>query len=212
MPPIPVTGPLPLILVFDGRLYKDQLKLPEMLDYLIDKGSIPPVAALMLDNVDRSELVCQADFAAYVANQIIPWFRASYPVSTDPLQTIVLGSSNGGLAAVYLAFLYPNLFGNVFSQTGWFRWSPDRDPEHHWLARQIAAGQKVPVRFWLQVGNLEVAQMKDGGPTQLAANQYMRDTLRAKGYVVSYQEYSGGHDASSLEYPLAKGLTEILNS
>ncbi len=210
MPPARMTTPLPMLVVFDGRLYKDQLKLPEMLDYLIDKGQIPPIAALMLDNVDRSELICQPEFASMVAGQIIPWFRARYPIIDHPSRTVVMGSSYGGLAAVYSAFRYPNIFGNVFSQTGWFRWRPEGDPSHHWLTRQLAAAQKLPVRFWLQVGNLETASMTDGGPTQLAANQYMRDTLQAKGYFVSYQEYSGGHDASSLEYPLAQMLIEIL--
>ena len=101
--------------------------------------------------------------------------------------------------------------GTVFSQTGWFRWRPEGDPEHHWLTRQLAAAPKLRLRFWLQVGNLEVAQMLDGGPSQLAANRNLRDALHAKGYFVAYQEYSGGHDASSLGFPLAQALTEILS-
>ena len=187
------------------------LKLPEMLDYLIGRGHIPPIAALMVDNSDRGELLCMPEFADYIANDVIPWLRATYPITTDPLQTIVLGSSFGGLAAVFLAFKYPDIFGTVFSQGGWFRWHPEGDPEYHWLTRQLAAAPKLPLRFWLQVGNLEVAQMLDGGPSQLAANQYLRDILQANGYLVSYQEYSGGHDSSSLEFPLAQGLIEILH-
>lgn len=74
----------------------------------------------------------------------------------------------------------------------------------------MTEADKVPVAFWLQVGNLEVAQMLDGGPTHLAANQYMLDTLQAKGYPVSYREHSGVHDASSLEFPQAQALIEIL--
>ena len=110
-----------------------------------------------------------------------------------------------------MAFKFPQGFGVVLSQTGWFRWHPEGDPEYHWLARQITQAAKLPVAFWLQVGNLEIAQMLDGGPSQLVANQYMRDSLQAKGYQVTYQEYSGGHDASSLEFPLAQALIEILN-
>jgi enterochelin esterase family protein len=212
MPSAPTENLLPVIAVFDGRLYKDQLKLPEMLDCLISRGHIPPVAALLVDNIDRNELLCQLDFADYMGKKVISWLRTTYPVTRDPHQTVIMGSSLGGLAASYLAFQYPQVFGTVLSQTGWFRWHPENDPEHHWLARQFAAAPKLPIRFWLQVGNLEVAQMLDGGPSQLAANQYFRDTLQEKGYFVSYQEYSGGHDASSLEFPLSQALTEILNS
>jgi enterochelin esterase family protein len=209
-PPTEVTHQLPVLVVFDGRLYKDQLKLPEMLDYLIGTGKIPPVAALLVDNMDRTELVCQAEFAGYMTKQVLPWLRASYPITEDARQTIIAGSSYGGLGAAYLAFQYPEVWGNVLSQTGWFRWHPEDETEHHWLARQLVTAPKLPIRFWLQVGNLETAQMLDGGPSQLAANQYFRDTLRAKGYEVFYSEYSGGHDASSLEFPLAQGLIEIL--
>jgi enterochelin esterase family protein len=211
MPPIRMTTLLPVLVVFDGRLYKDQLKLPEMLDYLIGNRQIPPIIALLVDNTDRSELLCKPEFADYIGNEVIPWLRATYPITPDPFQTIVAGSSFGGLAAAFLALKHPHIFGTVLSQTGWFRWHPEDDPGFHWLARQFAATPKLPLRFWIQVGNLEVAQMSDGGPSQLAANQHFRDTLQAKVYFVSYQEYSGGHDASSLEFPLAQALTEILN-
>ena len=140
----------------------------------------------------------------------MPWLRASYPISNDPHENIVLGSSLGGLAAAFLAFSHPAIWGTVLSLTGWFRWHPEVDSEHHWLARQFSSSPKLPLRFWLQVGNLEVAQMLDKGPTQLDANRHLRDVLQGKGYELSYHEYSGGHDASSLEFLLAKALTEIL--
>jgi enterochelin esterase-like enzyme len=211
LPPALLMPSLPVVVVFDGRQYKDMLHLPEMLDYLITQGHIPPVAALLVDNLDRRELLCQSEFADYIANKVLPWLRDTYSVTNEPHQTVLIGSSYGGLAAAFVAFKFPQRFGVVLSQTGWFRWHPEEDPEFHWLARQMAKKDKVPVAFWLQVGNLEIAQMLDGGPTQLAANRYMRDVLQTKGYEVSYQEYSGGHDLSSLEFPLAQALVEILD-
>jgi enterochelin esterase-like enzyme len=211
LPAATLTHSLPLLVVLDGRQYKDMLHLPEMLDDLIAQGQIPPVVALMVDNLDRTELLCRSEFAEYMANMVLPWMRDTYLFTSDPSETIVIGSSYGGLAAAFLSFQYPQIFGVVLSQTGWFRWYPEDNQQHHWLARQIAEAEKVPVEFWLQVGNLETARLLDGGPTQMAANQYMRDTLKAKGYQVSYREYSGGHDVSSLEFPLAQALIEILN-
>jgi len=210
MPPMLVTAPLAALLVFDGQVYKDMLKLPEMLDYLIERGEIQPAAALMIDHPDRSELLCNAEFAGYITNLVLPWFRAAYPITTDAQQTTLVGASYGGLGAAFLAFQNPHIYGSVISQTGWFRWHPDGDDEHHWLARQYAAAPRLPVRFWLQAGNLETAQMLDGGPSQLAANQRFRDTLQAREYSLSYHEYSGGHDASSLEFPLAQALKDRL--
>lgn len=204
------TTPLPGLLFLDGRIYKDQFQLAKILDYLITSDHIPPVAALMLDNEDRRELLCRPDFNAYVAQQVMPWFRSTFPVSKEPRQSFAVGSSYGGLGVVYLAYTHPAVFGGILSQTGWFRWHPEDDPAYHWLARQIANGPKVPVRFWLQVGSLETAQMLDGGPSQRDANRFMRDTLLEKGYAVSYEEYSGGHDTTSLEYPLARAVTDML--
>ncbi|HEU4745475.1 MAG TPA: hypothetical protein VFS61_09575, partial [Anaerolineales bacterium] len=100
----------------------------------------------------------------------------------------------------------------VLSQTGWFRWHPEADHEHHWLTRQFRDAPHLPLRWWLQVGKLEVARMLDGGPSQLAANRNLRDILQARNYFVSYHEYSGGHDASSLEHPLTKALIDIFEN
>jgi enterochelin esterase-like enzyme len=210
-PAVTTSAPLPVLVVFDGRLYKDQLYLPQILDYWINLGRIPPLLALMVDSRDRSELQCRHDYAAYIAGEVMPWLRSHYATTVDPCQTVVLGSSYGGLAAAFLANRFPALFGLVFAQSGWFRWRPEGDSEHHWLARQFAVTPRRSVAFWLQVGNLEVAQMADGGPSQLEANRTLHATLVAKGYAVRYCEYSGGHDASSLEYPLAQGLLELFS-
>jgi enterochelin esterase family protein len=212
-PPAAGAGPYPLLLVFDGRSYKDQVRLPAILDYLIAERRLPPLVALFLDNPERwQELTCRPDFAAYVAGEILPWVRANYPVTSEAAQTAVLGSSLGGLFAAYLGLSYPDLFQVVLSQTGWFRWRPDGDPEFEWLARQFVAAPRLPLRFHLDVGVLENARMLDDGPTQLLANRHMRDVLQAKGYPLDYVEYSGGHDFSSLEYPLAEALVRLLGS
>lgn len=199
-------GGYPLLITFDGRLYKDLLDLPAMLDYLVATGQIPPVIALFVDNPNRQELLCDPAFADYMAYQVMPWLYEHFPVTHNPAQTVVTGSRYGGLAAAYLALRHPQRFGKVLAQSGWFRWRPAGDPEFHWLARQYAQAPTLPLRFYLDVGNLEVAQMGDGGPTQLAANRYLRDVLVAQGYSVQYSEYSGGHDDSSLASPLFAAL------
>lgn len=202
-------GGYPLLVAFDGRLYKDLLQLPAMLDHLVASGQIPPMIALFIDNCNRQELVCNPAFAELMAHQVMPWLRTNFPVTTDPAQTVLTGSSFGGLAAAYVGLRYPHLFGKILSQTGWFRWRPAGDADFHWLARQYAASPHLPLRFYLDVGTLEVAQMRDGGPTQLEANRHMCAVLRAKGYPVHYVEYSGGHDSSSLTAPLWAALIHL---
>ena len=184
--------------------------MPAMLDHLVATGQIPPLIALFVDTPNRQELLCEPAFADYLVQRLMPWLRENFPVTTDPAQTVLTGSSYGGLAAVYLGLRHPQLFGKILSQTGWFRWRPAGDPDFHWLARQVAQSPLLPLRFYLDVGTLEVAQMRDGGPTQLAANRHLRDVLLRKGYPVTYVEYSGGHDSSSLESPLFAALLQML--
>lgn len=207
-PPQPNAGPYPLLLTFDGRAYKEMLQLPRILDWLIAERRIPPLIALLLDNPQRDqELPCNPTFVDYLVTRILPWLRDNYPVTQEPMQTVVTGSSFGGLAAVYCGLRYPSIFGKILSQTGWFRWRPEGDAEFEWLARQFVTAPLLPLRVYLDVGNLEVARMADNGPNQVTVNRHLRDVLQAKGYPVRYVEYSGGHDYSSLAYPLTEALS-----
>ena len=210
LPSSPVPPPYSLLVVFDGRFAAEIFELPKMLDVRIAEGKIRPTLAVLIDNPDRSELNCVPKFADYLVRQVVAWARAAFPVSYDPKRTVISGSSFGGLCAAYLGLCYPDVFGRVLSQSGWFRWHPGNDPEHGWLARQFVANPPQPVRFYLDVGVLENARMLDGGPSQLVANRHMRDVLRAKGYEVIYREYSGGHDYSSQQTPFFDALPLVL--
>jgi enterochelin esterase family protein len=206
-PALPSPEPHPLLVVFDGRQYKDLLHLPRILDALIAAADIPPVVVLFVDTPQRDvDLPCNPEFAAWVANELLPWAWAALPVSDRAADTIALGCSYGGLAAAYLALRYPERVGGVISQTGWFRWAPPEDPALEWLPRQYAAAPRLPVNFHLSAGVLETARMRDGGVTQRETNRRFHALLREKGYRVHYDEYHGGHDYSSLAEPLREAL------
>jgi enterochelin esterase-like enzyme len=202
--------PYSLLVVFDGHLAFDFWRLPQMLDYLIAQQQISPVVALFVDTPDRRELLCVPEFADCVAQRIVPWGRSTFAVTQDTAHTVISGASYGGLCAAYTGMRHSEVFGGVLSQTGWFRWHPDREHEHEWLARQYIGSPKLPLRFYMDVGILETARMVDSGPSQLVANRYMRDVLRAKGYEVIYREYGGGHDYSSTSNPLFDALPLML--
>lgn len=205
-----IPSPYSLLLVFDGRLAVDMLHMPSMLDLRLSEGKIRPTVTLFIDTPDRAELICVPEFADYVTRQIIPWARSTFPLTQDAARTVICGASYGGLCAAYHALHHPDIFGGVLSQTGWFRWHPQNDNEHQWLAREFINHPVQPVRFYLDAGVLETARMMDGGPSQLVANRHMRDVLRAKGYEVQYREYSGGHDSSSTQNPLFDALPLLL--
>ncbi len=71
------------------------------------------------------ELPCNPSFVDFLVQELPPWVRERYHVTTDPAKTIVAGQSYGGLAAAYAGFCHSDVFGNALSQSGSFWWKPE---------------------------------------------------------------------------------------
>ena len=207
-----VFEPCGLLVLFDGSAWQNALPVPAILDNLLAERRIQPLIALLVDSPgDKrlADLLCSERFARFVAAELVPWARRHYRLAPDPARAIVGGQSAGGLAAAYSALRYPDVFGNVLSQSGSFWWHPSDDDEHEWLARQFANTSRLPLRFYQEVGLLETHSTPGAGPTQLLANRHLRDVLRAKGYPVTYGEFNGGHDFLGWRRTLADGLIAL---
>jgi enterochelin esterase family protein len=194
--------PYPLIVAFDGADYRDTMPLPQILDTLLATGRAPAFVALLVDDSSSAtriaELGNSARMVQLLAAQLVPWVRRGWHVTADPHRVIVTGSSAGGLAAAFVAFARPDLFGNVWSQSGAF-WrgaeGSNRAP-WEWLTQQVAASPRKDVRFVLDVGALEDhATLGGRGPNFRDANRRLRNALSAKGYDVTYTEVPGGNHA-----------------
>ncbi len=213
-------APYGLLIVLDGEAYGSNAKytvIPTstILNNLIASEKIPPLVAVLVDNIGRrmSDLPCSAPFADFLAKELVPWVRNNYHVGDDPSRVIVCGSSAGGLCAAYCGLKYPEVFGCVLSQSGWFAYTPDlprsMNPDYAtetgWLIRQFATTSKRPLRFYLEVGRFERFFLSD----TVAENRRMRDVLEAKGYPVTYSEYDGGHNYVCWRGSLADGLIAL---
>ena len=204
------TGPAyPLLVEFDAEAVTGLVPLPLILDELIAAKKIPPVVALFIGNIDRTkDLSANPAFADVVALDLVPWMRDRYHATTDPRRTVISGISLGGLAAAYVASRHPETFSNVLSQSGSFWWGPDgAEPEA--TARELATSAKLPLRFWTEVGTLEVGG-KD--TTMLAANRHLRDVLTLRGYDVSFHEFAGNHTYAAWRGTIADGLIALFGT
>ena len=96
------------------------------------------------------------------------------------------------------------------TRTGGFGWKPEQEADWEWLTRRIGESPGRPIRFYLDVGELETVPQFGTGPSAREANRHLRDVLRAKGYAVHYAEFPGGHDFIWWRGTLADGLRALL--
>ena len=205
----------PFVVLFDGNSYLRSAALPTQLDNLIADGAIPPLVAFLVGRIDREhrnrELPPNPEFARFVAEELMPALRREYRLSAAPAQAVIGGASYGALAATAIAQRYPQVFGSVLSQSGSFWWHPGFVlPEDDafrqqvgWLPRTFASGPRLPLRFYVEVGKAEGANM-------VLPNRFFRDVLTARGYGVVYREFGGGHEYVSWRDGLARGLIALL--
>jgi enterochelin esterase family protein len=217
--------PYGLLVLTDGGIYVNTARVATTLDNLIAAGLIPPLVAVMVDNPDRwRELSCNSAYADFLAQEIVPWARANYHATNRPEQTIIGGTSLGGLQAGCVGLKHAEVFGNVLSQSGDFKWKPDGEKEWEWLNRQFAASSRLPLRFSFEAGLMEgtwwwrdlMARLPNPppanliDPTFLATNRNLRDTLLSKGYSVHYTEFNGNHGMFNWRGTLASHLIALV--
>ena len=217
--------PYGLLVLTDGGIWVNAGRVATTLDNLIAAGLIPPLVAVMVDNPNRwRELSCNSKYADFLAQEIVPWARANYHATDRPEQTIIGGTSLGGLQAACVGLKHSEVFGNVLSQSGDFKWKPDGEKEWEWLKRQFAASPRLPLRFSFEAGLLEgtwwwrdlmlklpnppPATLID--PTFLATSRNLRDTLQSKGYSVHYTEFNGNHGMLNWRGTLASHLIALV--
>lgn len=209
--------PYPLIVAFDGTQYQDSMPLARVLDSLVPIGAAPPFVAVLIDDsagpVRIADLGNASRMVSFLANQLLPLVRERWHVARDPGHSIITGASAGGLAAAYVAFTRPDLFGNVWSQSGafWRGAEGSNSPPYEWLTSQVTASPRKPVRFYLDVGEMEDHPTLGGsGPNFRDATRRFHQALVAKGYEVTYTEVPGGNHAEQWWRPrMAVGIVAL---
>jgi enterochelin esterase family protein len=198
----------PLLVLFDGD--RNSMWMPKVLDLMIARHQIPALVAVMTDestpSIRNSELPCNQQFADFLAQELVPWMRTTYGAGVSARQTIVAGSSYGGLASVFAGIRHPEVFGSVISLSGSFFWKPDGDFRPEWLTQQVSNGPRLPLHFYLEVGLME------GQAMEIDTNRRMAEALKAKGYPMGYAEFDGGHSYLTWSQGMVNGLTWLAHA
>lgn len=203
---------LPLLLTFDGGEYVGSIPVPTILDNLIAARRIAPMIAVFVGSAENqrdAELDQNERYAEFLATELVPSLRAKYRLATSPAGNVVAGSSMGGLAAAFVAFRHPELFGNVLSQSGAFMFGALGESEAEKMKREIETSPKRDVGFYLEAGIYEVGRLENGVDL-LTSNRHLRDALKAKGYRLTYDEFAGGHSDLNWRSGYARGLLSLV--
>ena len=222
--------PFHLLIVFDGKAFIDFTLTPQILDNLHAEEKIPPSIAIFIHNYSGysrgRDLLCQPQFADFIVKELLPWAHEKYNISSNPAHSVLVGSSSGGLAASFIGFKHPEMFRNILSQSGfyqwypgnpWFKyslqfygddyvqwWSKEDEKEEEWLTKQYLQNEKLDLKFYINVGNLETRAIR--------TIQNFHKMLQKKGYTHFYKEFPGGHEYIAWQTYLPEGLIYLIGS
>lgn len=195
-------GPVPLLVVYDGPDYLQRARLATVVENLIAARRMSPVAMALLQN-GRSrrhlEYICSDATVSWLDREVLPLARKHLKlidIEEKPGSYGVLGSSAGGIMAMYTGLRMPEIFGKVLSQSGVFSLE-GRDLAVVDLVRYRHAHD---LKIWMDIGRMDEL---------LEDNRCMVALLNEKGYSVSYREFSGGHNYTSWRDDLWRGLEEM---
>ncbi|MBE2234110.1 MAG: esterase family protein [Anaerolinea sp.] len=197
-----VEQPTPLLLVYDGPDYLRRASLATLVDNLIAQRRIRPIALAMLANGRGSRMAEYAGSDAtlgFVHELVLPAARQQLDlidITQEPGAFGVMGASMGGLMALATGLRLPQLFGRVLSQSGAFHLGPYPTT----AVELVEQGPVRPLRIWLDVGRYEEL---------LASNRDTHALLQARGYEVSYREFSAGHNYTAWRDDLWRGLEAL---
>jgi predicted alpha/beta superfamily hydrolase len=180
--------------LFDGAtsfIPGQEWRVDETAQRLIAAGKIEPLIIVGVYNTkDRMDEYTPAADAKYklggkadlygrmLVEELKPFIDSQYRTKPDAKHTGLAGSSLGGLASLYLALKYPNVFGRagVVSPSVWFAGK-------HILHYVESLPKKPNVRIWIDIGTKEGRTPEEAQQTVDDA-RLLRDALVKKGWRV----------------------------
>jgi enterochelin esterase-like enzyme len=203
-----VDQPVPLVVVWDGKDYLRRVRLPVIVDNLIDQKRIHPVALAMIDNGGPARVVeyaCSEASLAFLMVSVFPLAQSqlnlldykTHPGAGEPRGGAygVLGASMGGLMALFTALHVPEIFGKALCQSGAYEfWGPN--DLVFGLARQA---NPKDFRLWLNVGLYDFRSL-------MKADRHMQTLLTEHGFTFEHRQYPAGHNYPAWRDEVWRGL------
>ena len=172
----------PVVYFHDGTDYVNFASAVNVLDNSIADGLLSEVIAVFVRPNDRNEEYAFSKRDAYrlfFVNELVPYIDATYRTVPEATHRALIGDSFGGNISAYIAYEYPEVFGNCGLQSGAF-W-----PNDYEVSDLLVNGPAKEIRiasFW---GTYE---------GDLTSNMnFVANELLLKGYDITAGSYPEGH-------------------
>ena len=196
----PVSNPVPLLVVYDGTDYLQRARITQIVDNLILQKRIRPLAMALIQNGGGARLLeysCADATLDLLREQVIPLAQQHLDLLSPRREPYgILGASMGGLMALYTGLRLPRIFSRVLSQSGAFF----LDELHSVIGDLVRCLPPPPIKIWMDAGKLEYL---------LPGCRKMHRLLVEKGYNLTYREFPGGHNYTSWQNDLWRGLEAL---
>jgi predicted alpha/beta superfamily hydrolase len=171
-----------------------ELCLDETAEKLIKEGKIKDVIIVAIDNIPDKRINEYTPFPDpkfgggnldkyndFLTKELKPFIDANYSTSLKSEDTGIMGSSLGGLNAVYTGFKFPDIFNIVgaISPSAW--WAEKEIVK--WIEEDING--KGPSKIWIDVGTNESSKLNknyNGDYDMIEGTRALNIGLLKKGY------------------------------
>jgi len=203
--------PIPFMIFLDGSGYAgNNVRVPVVLDNLIARHELPPMAAIFIDPgvmparsdqaQNRYERIFEYDsltprFANFLVNELIPEVGKTVNLSTNPNDRGIAGISTGGVGAFVAAWNRPDQFRRVVTWVGSFGNFRGADR----LPGLIRRTEPRPIRVFMQTGRQDLVNYAGSwyleNPRMAAALEFAGNDVRIE---LGEDGHSNRHGASAL--------------
>jgi enterochelin esterase family protein len=192
------------------------LRVPNVLDNLIDRRELPVMLAVFINpgrtpeqpeptpqewgdrTTNRPTEYNSLDdrYARVIVDELLPALSREYNIAKEPERRGIGGASSGAIAAFTVAWERPDHFRKVLSLIGSFV----NLRGGHAYADIVRRSERKPIRIYLQDGRNDHRGVPRGGsgpydPLRdwFLQNVRLKDALQEKGYDLNYQWGIGRH-------------------
>lgn len=189
---------LPVLYLQDGTDYQKRAAAVFVQRNLVKAGKIKPFIMVFIDYKDRmKEYFASDDYAKYLATEIVPLIDAKYKTTKTRDGRGVLGASLGGITSVWVGLKYPQVFARIGGQSTSFWVDNERVVKE--LEKLDSSSAKF--KFYFDDGTLEGTE----------DSRKVVETLKRKGFDVTYVEAEAGHNWTAWRDRLADAFVAFVN-